>query len=108
MVADEPGLADAIDSLQRVILIAALGTLAIVLVRRWRHASAPLRRALMPVLAGAAGLALLAVVYALDKLDRDTTQVFTIAMLVLAAVPMNAPNVLHTAPAGFRQGTSRA
>ncbi len=88
MVADEPGLADAVDTVQRVILIAALGTLAIVLVRRWRHASAPLRRALMPVLAGAAGLALLTAVYFLDKLDRGSPQLFSIAMLVLATVPI--------------------
>ena len=88
MVADEPGLAGAVDTVQRVILITALGILAVVLVRRWRHASAPLRRALMPVLAGAAGLALLTAVYLLDKLDRGSPQVYTIAMLVLSAVPL--------------------
>ena len=88
MVADEPGLADAIDTVQRVILITALGTLAVVLVRRWRHASPPLRRALMPVLAGAAGLALLTAVYLLDKLDRGSPQLFSIAMLVISAVPI--------------------
>ena len=88
MVANEPGLADAVDTLQRVILITALGTLAIVLVRRWRHASTPLRRALMPVLAGAAGLAMLTLVYLLDKLDRGSPELFSSAMLVLSAVPI--------------------
>ena len=88
MVADEPGLAGAVDTVQRVILITALGALAVVLVRRWRNASAPLRRALMPVLAGAAGLALLTAVYLLDKVNRGSPQVYSIAMLVLSAVPL--------------------
>ena len=60
MIADKPAMAEAVDTVQRVILIVSLATLAAVLVRRWRRASAPLRRVLAPVLAGAAGLAMLA------------------------------------------------
>jgi signal transduction histidine kinase len=88
MVADEPGLADAVDTLQRAILIVALAALATVLVRRWRRASAPLRRALAPVLAGAAGLGLLTAVYLLDKLGVDAEPVYEAALLVLSAVPI--------------------
>jgi signal transduction histidine kinase len=88
MVADEPGLADAVDTVQRVILITALGTLAVVLVRRWLHASPPLRRALAPVLAGAAGLMGLTSVYLLDKLDVNPQRPYTLSLLVLSAVPI--------------------
>ena len=89
MVADEPGLADAIDTVQRVILITSLATLAFVLVRRFLRASAPLRRVLAPVLAGAAGLALLAAVYLLDKLDVRSGPVYRRrAARALRAVPI--------------------
>jgi signal transduction histidine kinase len=88
MVASKPGLADSIDTVQRIILIASLSTLAIVLVRRFLRASAPLRRVLAPVLAGAAGLALLATDYFLDKLDARWVTVYSTALLVLATVPI--------------------
>jgi signal transduction histidine kinase len=88
MVADRPGLADAIDTVQRIILITALATLAIVLVRRFQRASAPLRRVLAPVLAGALGLALLATDYLLDKLDVRWVTAYSTALLVLATVPI--------------------
>ncbi len=88
MVADRPGLADAIDTVQRVILITTLATLAYVLVRRFVRASAPLRRVLAPVLAGALGLALLAADYLLDKLDVRWVTVYSTALLVLATVPI--------------------
>jgi signal transduction histidine kinase len=88
MVADEPGLADAIDTLQRSILVVSLGTLAVVLVQRWRHASAPLRRALTPVLAGAAGVAGLTIVYLLGKLDVNTQRPYALSLIVLSAVPV--------------------
>jgi signal transduction histidine kinase len=88
MVADEPAIADAVDTVQRVILIASLGTLATVLVRRWLRASAPLRRVLAPVLAGAAGLTMLTVVYLLDKLAIGPEFVFNVGLVVLSSVPI--------------------
>src|SRR6478735_4435218 len=88
MVADRPGLADAIDTVQRVILITTLATLAYVLVRRFVRASAPLRRVLAPVLAGALGLALLAANYLLDKVGVRWITVYSTALLVLTTVPI--------------------
>jgi signal transduction histidine kinase len=89
MVADKPGLADAIDTVQRVILVSSLALLAIVLVRRFQGASAPLRRVLAPVLAGAAGLALLATDYLLSKVNSRVVPVYEVALLVLSAVPIS-------------------
>ena len=63
-------MAETVDTVQRIILITSLLTLAVVLVRRYLNASGPLRRALAPVLGGAAALAMFAVVYILDKLER--------------------------------------
>ena len=89
MVADRPGVADAIDTVQRVILVTALATLAFVLVRRFLRASAPLRRVLAPVLAGAARA---------RRCSRPTTcstsstragsPSYSTALLVLATVPI--------------------
>jgi hypothetical protein len=39
MLADEPGLAEAVDTVQRVIVIAALAALSFLLAQRWRRAS---------------------------------------------------------------------
>ena len=88
MLADEPGLAEAVDTLQRVIVIAALGALSFLLAQRWRRASAPLRRVLAPVLAGAAGLSLFTVVYVLDKFDIFAAPLFDAVLLILCAVPI--------------------
>jgi signal transduction histidine kinase len=88
LIADEPQVADAIDAVQRILLVTALSALAIVLVRRYLNASAPLRRVLAPVLAGAAGVALLAAVYILDKLEIRPDLIFDAGMLVLSSVPI--------------------
>src|SRR4051812_37618107 len=50
---DDPGAADAIDWVQRVILTGAALALTALLAKRWRTASAPLRRRLTPILVGA-------------------------------------------------------
>jgi signal transduction histidine kinase len=60
-----------------------------VLVRRFQGASAPLRRVLAPVLAGAAGLALLATDYLLSKVNSRVVPVYEVALLVLSAVPIS-------------------
>ncbi len=88
MIADRPAVAEGIDTVQRVILIVSLATLAIVLLRRWLNASAPLRRVLAPVLAGAAGMAMLTLVYLLDKLEVGPEFVFNVGLVILSSVPI--------------------
>lgn len=88
LVADRPELADAVDTVQRVILVVFLTALAFVLVRRYVRASAPLRRVLAPVLAGAAGVSLLTVVYVLDKFGVRPDLAYDAGMVVLACVPI--------------------
>ena len=84
-----PALADAVDTVQRVILIASLLTLAFVLVRRYRSASAPLRRVLAPVLAGAAGArAARRRLPARQARRAPRRPLYAIALLVLTAVPL--------------------
>jgi len=85
---DAPRVADTVDTVQRALLITSLLTLAVVLVRRYVRASAPLRRVLAPVLGGAAAMATFAVVYILDKLDRGGEVLFDIGLLTLTAVPI--------------------
>ena len=85
---DAPGVADTVDTVQRVIIISSLVTLAVVLVRRYQSASGPLRRALAPVLGGAAAMAMFAGVYLLDKLGHDPATLFRFALLTLTAVPV--------------------
>ena len=53
----DAGAADAVDWVQRVVLVLADAALVIVVVRRWLRASPPMRRALAPVLVGAAAIA---------------------------------------------------
>jgi len=88
MVADEPDLAAAVDTVQRAIIIPSLAILSFVLVQRWRRASAPLRRVLAPVLAGAAALSLFTVVYALDKFGVNAAPIYNAALAILSAVPI--------------------
>jgi signal transduction histidine kinase len=88
LVADRPDVAEFVDTIQRIILVVFLSALAFVLVRRYVRASAPLRRVLAPVLAGAAGISLLTVVYVLDKFDLRPQFVFYVGLVVLSSVPI--------------------
>jgi signal transduction histidine kinase len=88
LVWDAPDAVTAIDSVQRTLGISALLALAFGLVRRWRRASAPLRRALTPVLAGAAALVMFTVAYTVDWLGGTPDTVFSLTLLVLTAVPL--------------------
>jgi len=90
LIADEPGVADAIDWTQRVMLTAASFALAAVLAERWRRASPPLRRRLTPVLAGATVLLVATGNLLVGKItDRPTPQWLQVAMLAaLCAVPV--------------------
>ncbi len=57
-------------------------------VRRWRSASAPLKRVLAPVLAGAVALAVFSLDYTLDKFGTHSDTLLALALLTLTAVPM--------------------
>jgi signal transduction histidine kinase len=88
MVWDAAGAASAIDSVQRAIGISALLVLAGLLLRRWRRASAPLRRALTPVLAGAAALVMFTVAYTIDWFGGTSATVVSLTLFMLTAVPL--------------------
>jgi signal transduction histidine kinase len=80
--------ADWIDKGQRGVLLGATASLFLVVAWRWWRASAPLRRVLLPVLAGGATVLSFAVLLALDLINgtRSQTQL-TITLSVLATVP---------------------
>jgi signal transduction histidine kinase len=62
LISDEPGFAEALFGLQSLIGVFGLTAIAVLLVRRWRHASPSYRRAVAPVLAvGAVTVLLLGV-----------------------------------------------
>ena len=81
--------ADWIDKGQRGLLLAATFSLFLVLVWRWWHASPPLRRVLLPVLAGGATMLSFGALLALDLINgtRSQTQL-TVTVVVLATVPV--------------------
>jgi signal transduction histidine kinase len=83
-------VADAIDSVSLVLLTGGALALVTVLVARWRAASAPLRRSLTPILAGALVLLLVPARLLVEKLiDRAAPEALTIATIVaLIAVPI--------------------
>jgi signal transduction histidine kinase len=87
-VTDNPDVETAIVNVQRAIgTVVAIATAALV-VRRWRRASAPLRRAAEPVLwAGAASFLALAVSAVNDIVDQPLGDVEWLWWVVLATVP---------------------
>jgi signal transduction histidine kinase len=87
---DDPGVADAIDTAQRVILAAGSFAATAVFAVRWRRASPPVRRGLTPILAGAAVLLLSTGNLVLSKLTgRPPSELLQIAVLAtLIAVPV--------------------
>jgi signal transduction histidine kinase len=87
-IADRPELASAIDWVQRGFLLATLVTLSFTLVRRWVRASAPLRRALFPVLIGAATTSVLAVLYFLDKFAVRSDALEWLSLALISAIPL--------------------
>jgi len=88
LLSADAGAASAVDWVQRVILVSSLGVLAVVLARRWARARGPLRRALAPVLVGAATVAVLALTYLLEKLGTPVDALRSIGLVMLAAVPL--------------------
>lgn len=85
---DNDRVAGGLDTSQRLIVAGATILLAAVLSRRWLAASRPLRRALLPVLAGAASLLLGAALNVLDKLGVSAPAVRWLLLLAFAAVPV--------------------
>ena len=81
--------ADWIDKGQRGLLLTATFSLALVLGRRWWHASPPLRRALVPVLAGGATMLSFAVLLALDLINGTRSETaLLLTLILLATVPL--------------------
>jgi signal transduction histidine kinase len=82
-------VADAIDKSQHALFVIATVSLSLVLVWRWLKASPPLRRLLVPVLAGAATMLSFAVLLATDLISGSRLQqVLLVTYLVLATVPV--------------------
>jgi signal transduction histidine kinase len=82
-------IADAIESGQRSLFLPATISLFLVLMWRWLKASPPLRRVLVPVLAGAASMLSFAVLLTTDLISGSRVQlVLLVTYLVLASVPI--------------------
>ena len=84
-------VAGAIDWVQRVLLGGASTALVIVVVRRWLRASRPMRRTLLPVLAGAGALAVGTFTLLWDKIAGARTDfIGWLTALTLFALPIAA------------------
>jgi signal transduction histidine kinase len=82
-------IADAIESGQRSLFLPATISLFLVLTWRWLKASPPLRRVLVPVLAGGASMLSFAVLLTTDLISGSRVQlVLLVTYLVLAIVPI--------------------
>jgi signal transduction histidine kinase len=82
-------VANAVDWTQRVVIVAGTILLTGELLRRWWAGGPPLRRALLPVLAGAATIAIGSVSVIWDKVGGGRPRELTILLLAtLVAVPL--------------------
>jgi signal transduction histidine kinase len=90
LVSNDPSVADAIDSAQRVILVIGSFVATAMFAVRWRQASPPVRRGLTPILAGAATLLVSTVSLVVSKITGNRpSDPLQIAVLVsLTAVPV--------------------
>ncbi len=77
-----------IDSAQRALVVTASVVLAVRLSRRWIFASPPLRRALVPVLAGSAAILLASVLVALDKFKVEFETARWLVLAAYIAIPL--------------------
>jgi len=85
----DAGVADAVDWIQRIVLTCADAALVAVLVTRWRRASPPMRRALAPVLAGAAAITTGTVALVWDKIAGERTELIAwILAFTFIALPV--------------------
>jgi signal transduction histidine kinase len=89
LVWESEGVAHALDTTQRAILIGASCVVAAVVTVRWLRAAAPLRRALVPVLIGGAVLLVAAAMLALEWITDERSQLLQRAVFVaLGLVPI--------------------
>ena len=89
LVSADAGLADAVDWVQRILLGIADVTLAVVVVRRWLRASPPMRRALAPVLVGAAAITVGTFTLLWDKIAGARTDLIGwITAITFCALPV--------------------
>jgi signal transduction histidine kinase len=89
LVSADAGTADAVDWVQRTLLGVADIALAVVLVRRWLRASPPMRRALAPVLVGAAAITAGTFTLLWDKLAGTRTDLISwILAITFVAMPV--------------------
>jgi signal transduction histidine kinase len=94
----DAGIADAVDKGQRSLSAAASALTVVLVVARWRAASAPRRRALLPSLAGAGALLLFAALLVNDLVTGERSQ-----LLLWAAITS-----LVTVPLAFLAGLLRS
>jgi signal transduction histidine kinase len=88
-VVDEPGLAGAVDLVQRVVFTAVPVGTAAVIAARWHAASAPGRRALLPGVAGSACLLLFAAMVVVGLVTGERSQILLwVAACSLVTVPL--------------------
>jgi signal transduction histidine kinase len=88
LVWPDAGVAGNVDSAQRALVMFASVVLAVELSRRWIVASPPVRRTLMPVLAGAAALLLGSALTALDKLHVEFAPARWVVLGAFIAMPL--------------------
>ena len=87
LVRPDADLADALNKVQRVVLIVASLAVAVVIYARWRTASRPRRRALLPSLGGAFSGVLYAAAQTTLLLESPVTWLFWILNTALLTVP---------------------
>jgi signal transduction histidine kinase len=89
LVTADESAANAVDWVQRGLLVAADLALVFVLVRRWLRASPPMRRALAPVLVGAAAITVGTFTLLWDKLAGARTELIGwITAITFVALPV--------------------
>ena len=81
--------ADAIDTVQRVLLASAQLALAVLIARRWWRSSAARRRVLMPALVGSATLFFFTAIFIVDKIAEQIPEdVIWVYFAVFTSVPI--------------------
>jgi hypothetical protein len=88
LVQPSESAAEAIDSSQRVIFFAVALAILVLLGRRWVGASPPLRRMLVPVLAGALALVVFSVYVAIQKFQPVPDHLLSAVFAAYTAVPL--------------------
>ena len=91
LIADRPGLAGVLTTAAGIVLIIAAGSIAVLLVRRWRGASAPQRRIVAPVLWTAAVVIVILAVSLMLQVAHASTAIQHViswcSVVAIAALP---------------------